>query len=222
MTIREAAAGLRARRFSAVELATAAMARIERHNPKPVRVHHHHRRAGAGTGAAGGPRVRHGQRPGTVSRHSGGAQGPVSRQGSAHHGGLQGLRKLRAGGQRHGSGETGGGGRGARWASSICTNWPTGSLRPIRTSARSAIRGTRSTVRADRAAARAPRWRRIWSSWRWAAIPAARSASRRRSAGPWDSSPRMGASAGLACCRWASAWTTWGRSRARCATPRWR
>ncbi len=33
MTIREAAAGLRARRFSAVELATAAMARIERHNP---------------------------------------------------------------------------------------------------------------------------------------------------------------------------------------------
>ncbi|MCX6626472.1 MAG: amidase [Candidatus Solibacter sp.] len=33
MTIREAAAGLRARRFSAVELATAAMARIDRHDP---------------------------------------------------------------------------------------------------------------------------------------------------------------------------------------------
>ena len=33
MTIREAAAGLRARRFSAVELTTAAMARIDRHNP---------------------------------------------------------------------------------------------------------------------------------------------------------------------------------------------
>jgi aspartyl-tRNA(Asn)/glutamyl-tRNA(Gln) amidotransferase subunit A len=33
VTIREAAAGLRARRFSAVELATAAMARIDRHNP---------------------------------------------------------------------------------------------------------------------------------------------------------------------------------------------
>ena len=33
MTIREAAAGLRAHRFSAVELATAAIARIERHNP---------------------------------------------------------------------------------------------------------------------------------------------------------------------------------------------
>jgi aspartyl-tRNA(Asn)/glutamyl-tRNA(Gln) amidotransferase subunit A len=31
MNIREAAAGLRARRFSAVELATAALARIERH-----------------------------------------------------------------------------------------------------------------------------------------------------------------------------------------------
>ena len=33
MTIREAAAGLRARRFSAVELATTAMARIDRHDP---------------------------------------------------------------------------------------------------------------------------------------------------------------------------------------------
>ena len=33
MTIREAAAGLRAQRFSAVELATAAIARIDRHNP---------------------------------------------------------------------------------------------------------------------------------------------------------------------------------------------
>ena len=32
MTIREAAEGLRARRFSAVELATAAVARIDRHN----------------------------------------------------------------------------------------------------------------------------------------------------------------------------------------------
>ncbi len=33
MTIREAAAGLRVRRFSAVELATAAISRIDRHNP---------------------------------------------------------------------------------------------------------------------------------------------------------------------------------------------
>jgi len=33
MTLREAAAGLRSRRFSAVELATAAIARIDRHNP---------------------------------------------------------------------------------------------------------------------------------------------------------------------------------------------
>jgi len=33
MTIGEAAEGLRARRFSAVELATAAISRIDRHNP---------------------------------------------------------------------------------------------------------------------------------------------------------------------------------------------
>ena len=113
MTIREAAAGLRARRFSAVELTTAAMARIDRHNPNL-------RAFITITAEQALEQARQADREFAMGKDRGPFHGiPValkdlfSRQGSAHHGGLQGLRKLRAGSQRHGGGETGGGGRGA-------------------------------------------------------------------------------------------------------------
>jgi Asp-tRNA(Asn)/Glu-tRNA(Gln) amidotransferase A subunit family amidase len=73
---------------------------------------------------------------------------------------------------------------------------------------------------AVRRAVPAPRWRRAWSTARWAPTPAPRSACRRRPAA-WSGSRRPSAgSAASAPCRCRSASTPWGRSRARWRTRR--
>ena len=210
MTIREAAAGLRARRFSAVELTTAALARIERHNASLrafitvtadqalEQARQADRELAAGTTAARCTASRSRSRICSTPRACAPPAGSKVYENFVPDHNATVVEKLLA--------------AGAVMLGKLNMHelaYGITSANPHFGAVRNPWNPQHSPGGSSGGPAR--RWRRRWFSWRWAAIPAVRFVSPRRFAGRSDSSPPTDGSAASGRCRWAAAWTTWVR-----------